>query len=861
MSIPRAEHPRPDFMREDWHNLNGTWLFDFDDGGLTEKSELRRSITVPFSWTSPLSGIAENRVGAAWYAKEVCWQPRRRSDRIWLCFMAVDYRCDVYVNEVKIGSHTGGYDVFSFDVTDIWKEGANRIAVRAQDDDAENQPRGKQGYGETRGIWQTVYLEARPARFIESIRFTTTIDGLVVADVKAAGGEDPVLDFGPGARGGARLIVSNPRLWSPDDPYLYEGTVTVGDDTVHTYFGIREIGSAIFGDRKTKWITLNGEPVYLNGTLDQSFNPQGHFTLPSEDDVIAEVRRLKAVGLNLVRIHIKPEEPRKLYWLDKLGVMVMADMACFWGEPLPETRAQFERELDAFIKRDWNHPSIIAWVIFNETWGLFSNIGDQRLYLQETRDWVLAMFERVKALDGTRLVEDNSPCNNDHIKTDINTWHFYINGYRLVKDHIADAVKNTYPGSKWNYIGKTCQDDAPLMNSECGMVWGVNGSAGESDIAWQYHYMLNEYRLHDAVCGFVFTEFHDVVNEFNGYYRLDNRPKDFGYQAFCEGMTIADLHAADFIAYDAPPCRTVGPGERVSTRLVHSNFDGATHGKAMTLRWRVWFEGIDWKVEQDSGVMTFACAGYGARELGMIETMMPQESAVAVLCMQLECEGRVLSRNFMTFDVRGEQQGISVKPKDTIARQFDLCWEALDGHKLCGAGEGLFAYEIDAAPLTEYGIPKELTVCFEASAKRVLKKDLARNEHYATPENMFTSGAHTIDPGENPNSYFMSDDTAFPSDIEVWVDGEKIHAETLPNDPADSRGVLSWHHQPRDRVLEEAGSYGYLVKAKLPPSALEKIAAGQTRFTLEIRSAGVGGLALYGRDAGRYAVDIVVVDG
>ncbi len=861
MSIPRPEHPRPDFMRADWLNLNGSWSFAFEEGRMDQHSALGREIKVPFSWTSPLSGVEEDKKGAAWYAREVAWQPRRAGDHIWLCFMAVDYSCDVYVNGEKLGSHIGGYDTFSFDATKAWKEGPNRIVVRAQDDDLDAQPRGKQGYGNARGIWQTVYLEARPEHFIQAIRIEANIDGNVNAHVASTGEGEPALDFGEGARGGRELSIASPRLWSPQDPYLYEGTIAVGDDVVFTYFGIREIGSTIFGKRKTKWITLNREPIYLNGTLDQSFNPHGFFTLPTEQDVIDEVMRLKAVGLNLVRIHIKPEEPRKLYWLDKLGVMVMADMACFWGEPVAETRAQYERELDAFIRRDWNHPSIIAWVIFNETWGLFSQVEGGRVYTENTRAWVLSMYEKVKAMDAHRLVEDNSPCNYDHVKTDINTWHFYINGYRAVKDHIADAVSSSYPGSKWNYINGYVQDDAPLMNSECGMVWGVNGSAGESDIAWHYHYMLNEYRLHDAMCGFVFTEFHDVVNEFNGYYRLYNQPKDFGYHGFCEGMTVADLHAADFIAYDAPPCRTVGGEQVVSTRLIHSNFDAATHGKAMTLRWRLWHEGEAWKREDASGVLSFVCEGYGARDLGDLTVKMPLEDAVAVLSWQLECEGKVLSRNFTTFDVRGISMGESVKPADFTNAKWDLQWSALSGHKVCGAGKGHFRYQFDVSSLYDEDAPASLTLCFEAGAKRVLKKDAAKGERYQVPDNMFTSGAFTIDPGENPNSYFMSDDSAFPSDIEVWIEGQRAHAETLPDDPADSRGVLSWHYQPRDRVLDEAGSYGYLVRAKVPKKVMDKIAGGLESISVEIRAVSGGGLAIYGRDAGRYAMDIVLLPG
>lgn len=188
------------------------------------------------------------------------------------------------------------------------------------------------------------------------------------------------------------------------------------------------------------------------------------------------------------------------------------------------------------------------------------------MYTPQTQAWVRDIYRSARAHDPTRLIEDNSACRYDHVETDLNTWHFYLHGYETLRRHVREVVEKTFPGSDFNFIGGNRQNGAPLLNSECGMVWGVDGSAGDSDLAWQYHYMLNEFRLQEKLCGFVFTELHDVVNEFNGYYRIDNTDKDFGYQAFCRGMTLRDLHAPDMVAMDCPPCRTVRAGRRRKRR-------------------------------------------------------------------------------------------------------------------------------------------------------------------------------------------------------------------------------------------------------------------------------------------------------
>lgn len=903
-AIPRPEHPRPDWQRTDWLNLNGTWSFrlepigegagtSWEDG---EAKDFPERIEVPFSWSSPLSGIGKNEAGIGWYRRTVAWRPEAAGSRIFLHFGAVDYRCDVWVNGVHAGSHQGGYGNFEFEVTDRWNAvGENTILVRAEDADGDNQARGKQGYGEIRGIWQPVWLEARPMVYVRDAKFRTSLDGRVEVTArivaKEASAATLALRFQDGTVEHAEELtlaagentvhtsfqVAEPRLWSPETPHLYEGelrlTAASGEDAVATYFGIREISTARFGQRDYRWITLNGKPIYLNGTLDQSFHPTGYFTYPTDEDMRDEIFLMKRLGLNFARIHIKPEEPRKLYWADKLGLLIMQDMPCFWGEPGESARTAYESEAREVIERDYNHPSIFSWIMFNETWGLKSGkaagslTGDEfgnMNYLPETQEWVQGIYRWAKETDPTRLVEDNSACNWDHVETDLNTWHFYVNGYEKVREHIDNVVANTYPGSTFNYIGGRTQTDAPLMNSECGNVWGIEHSAGDSDLAWHYHYMLNEFRRHDKMCGFVFTEFRDVTNEFNGYYRLDGTEKDFGYGEFVPGMTLADLHASDFIVIDAPPSQTVAAGAKVSVPLLRSSFSDRYHGRTLQLAWELWHDDLGVRVVADRGERAVAWEDYGVAELAPLEIAMPKQDAVAVLALRLVAEGgETVSRNFVAFDVRGdgsvpESNGgirtVSVPVGGFSQQTFAVQWEAIQGAKVSGAGAGAFAYEVRLPEREELALIGDIEIAFEAGAKRVLARNL---EGVKTSDHgigyMHGASAYVE---YNPNTYYMTDEMRHESKVTVCIDGEPVGSVHLPDDPADARGVLSWHYQPVDNRLDEAGSYGYLCRIKVPGRIAAKLDRNR-RFRLELR-AGEGGLALYGRNAGRHPLDIQV---
>jgi len=551
----------------------------------------------------------------------------------------------------------------------------------------------------------------------------------------------------------------------------------------------------------------------------------------------------------------------------------MEDMPCFWGNPDEQARSSYEREALEVIERDYNHPSIISWVMFNETWGLktdaqesslTSDVQQQSSYLQEPQAWVRETYRWAKQLDPTRIVEDNSPCNYDHVETDINTWHFYINGYDQLRVHLNEVVEQTFPGSDFNCIGGNVQSDAPLMNSECGNVWGIEGGAGDRDLAWHYRYMMNEFRRHDKLCGFVFTEFRDVTNEFNGYYRLDGSDKDFGYDAFVPGMTIADLHSPDFIVIDAPPCQTVDAGREVIVPLLRSSFSDRNHGQNLALKWELWYDNLGTRVVADNGHMSVDWDSFGVKSLPSLNVILPDQDAVAVLAVSLiNGKDEVLTRNFITFDVRrvndsggvkGEGECIRIPVGSYVEQTFKHQWEAIQGEKINGAGEGHFAYDITLPDIMEKKMIGEIEIMFEASAKRVL----ARNVEGAKINDMGIDLMHGADARVeyNPNTYYMTDDERHQSRVNVLVEGKRIGSFLLPDDPADSRGVLSWHYQPLANKLDEAGSYGYLCKVNIPGQIAARLDRTRSfRLELEVEE---GGIALYGRNAGRYPMDLLI---
>lgn len=896
--IPLPEHPRPDWRRPNWQNLNGSWdfRFDADDAGeqagwAAGQTEFPRRITVPFSWGAKLSGVPD-KADIGWYRRTIEVPKAWAGQQVFLVVGASDWLTTAWLDGQPLGRHRGGYTPFEFDLTPHVKPGRKQtLVLRVDDRPHPFKLEGKQGYGRARGLWQTVYLEARPALHLDTLHFIPDIDAGKVT-VRGSVNRPPVagttleLRFHTGDVPAFRhaidpisrdftfeVPIPHARWWSLDDPFLYEVeavlTAKGAEDHVRTYFGMREISVVNLPGTDYPYIALNHRPVYIESTLDQGYHPDGFYTWPSDAFMRDEILRTKRLGLNSQRLHVKIELPRKLYWADRLGVLLMCDVPNSWGEPDNDMRFEIETALRGMIRRDFNHPSIFAWVPFNETWGLFTKKGKQRVYLPETQEWVAMIYHLAKQLDPTRLVEDNSPCHNDHVITDINSWHRYLPGYAW-KEHLDQVVRDTHPGSTWNYIGGRTQGRQPLFNSECGNVWGYKGSTGDCDWSWDYHIMMNEFRRHPKVCGWLYTEHHDVINEWNGYYRFDRSEKFTGLDAMVNGMTLKDLHAPFYISTGSELCRDVRPGATVEIPLWASFMTDRAPGPELRLRVQPygWDSlGRGWALKQQEIRIPFQ--PWLSKPLKPLKLKLPPGRGLVIVALRLETPaGLPLHYNFTTLRVtdgvlprdqsfkfeKTRLRALRFAPDTFTAAEWSLKqWNVLGGLKVNGAGHGFFEFRVPWPKNQKLSEITGASLIFEANAKQLFGKD---REGAGRQAGDFMRGQGTHDPSLNPNAYPMTDTRRFPGRVRVRVNGRSLGVCDLPDDPADHRGVLSWYAQKRDGHLHEAGSYGELWQLVVPVAALAPAAdSGEVVIRFEVDDTLPHGLALYGERFGRYPVD------
>jgi galactose mutarotase-like enzyme len=908
---PLPEHPRPDFQRAEWLNLNGRWQFAFDPKDEGERAgwaggalPAGHEILVPFSWGAPLSGVPDS-ADIGWYARSItvpdAWRGAGR--RVFLVFGAADWRTTAWLDGTQLGEHQGGYTPFAFELTPHLRPGhPQRLVVRVDDTPHAFKLEGKQGYGKARGMWQTVYLEARGADPLAFVHFTPRADlagvGVEVGLLEPAprdltlritftnypGGPVVTRRIARGARA-AHLDVPLPdaRRWSPDDPFLQDVVASVSgpgvsEDRVQTYFGMRTIGVAVLPGTNYPYVAINGTPVFLQLALDQAYHPQGYYTFPTDSALREEILRARQIGLNGLREHIKVETPRKLYWADRLGILIMADIPNWWGPPDSAAFREHEFALRGAIERDYNHPSVFAWVLFNETWGLVTEDSARHRsdYLPDTRRTVTSVYRLAKSLDPTRLVEDNSPCcGRGHTGTDLNSWHEYLPGWRW-EELVRRVSDSTFPGSTWNFETPWRQARQPMLNSEFGNVWGYEGSTGDVDWSWDYHRAIDAFRRHPKLAGWLYTEHHDVVNEWNGYWRYDRSWKETGLGEIVDGMSLRDLHAPLYIAVGDPELsRTVRPGEHVDVPLYASFLTGSlAFGDSLTLRAELsGWNALGERKRYGASVTHVPYRPWLSAPLPPLPVTMPEERAVVVLAVRLEdATGTVLQRNFTTFVVDAEppevatlEDGRRVRVarvpaaavQDGGGRWSLKQWTVLGDRKLNGAGSGFFEYRIPwPAGLDERDVAGA-TFIVEASAKRLNGKD---RDSSATDDQDYMRGGGFHDPSRNPNSYPMTGTTPFRSAVAVRVNGHAAGRWELADDPADSRGILSWQAQPHDGHLYEAGSYGQLLRVPIPADAIRDAARqGALTVRLEVDEALPGGLAIYGARFGRYPVDPTVL--
>lgn len=578
MTMPRPEYPRPQFVRPDWLCLNGEWQFEIDhgDSGLERglrRRELAQRILAPFCPESSLSGIGyTDFMSAVWYRKQVTIPKEWAGRDVLLHFQAVDYDATVWVNDIEVGRHRGGYTPFSCNLRGIAKAGETiTIVVRARDDNKPPMPRGKQSqryenyscfYTRTTGIWQTVWLEPAPQCALRRPRLTpdvanslfrleqplsATRPGLrlraaVLDDAGAVSAAECAADQDFAPQLSLTIPPSRRRLWSPQDPHLYTVEIELLDgkgaviDRATSYAGLRAV--TIEG----KAIKLNGQTVFQRLVLDQGFYPDGVYTAATDDALRADIELSMVAGFNGARLHQKVFEERFLYHADKLGYLVWAefpDWGCRrygWEDDHQQPTLSYVTQWLEELERDYSHPSIIGWCGLNET---YQSIGDRITALD---DATRAMFLAAKAMDTTRPVLDASGYAHRVLETDVFDCHDYDQNVETFSArHAAVGAGQVYyngPTDKpWSipYAGQ------PFFVSEFGGTWWNPAAVAESERTTSWGYgnapktMAEVYQRFEGLCmalldnpamfGYCYTQLTDVYQEQNGIYTFDRKPK------------------------------------------------------------------------------------------------------------------------------------------------------------------------------------------------------------------------------------------------------------------------------------------------------------------------------------------------
>lgn len=582
-TTPRPEYPRPQFSRDRWTNLNGEWRFAFDDGdvGLAENwqdttaprpgggSPFDRKITVPFCYQSELSGVGETAFhDVVWYARTFGHTPSAPYERLLLHFGAVDYRATVWVNGKHVASHEGGHTPFSADVTHTLQGAENVVVVRAEDPSRDTTvPRGKQYWREesegifytrTTGIWQSVWLEPVGRRRIADLRLTPDVDDAALGVEARIEGFEPglalrlVVSFDGGIVLDDRLAVTSAMvrrtlplvqpqsapdtphlsrwpsalLWTPEEPNLYELRLELLDaggetvDAVKSYFGMRKI------EVRDGQVFLNNRPYYQRLILDQGYFPGGLLTAPTDDDLRRDIELAKEMGFNGARKHQKVEDPRWLYWADTLGFLVWGEMANAYTYS-PHYVSRITAEWQEALLRDYNHPSIVAWVPMNESWGVPNLATDQA-----QREHLLALYHLTRSLDATRPVISNDGW--EHALTDLCTIHDYRGAEALAGtyDTPESSVAAT-PAQRPVYVPGYGYRGEPILITEFGGIafageeggWGYSTVADADGFLRRYEAMVDALLQNAPIQGFCYTQLTDVEQEVNGLLTYDRRPK------------------------------------------------------------------------------------------------------------------------------------------------------------------------------------------------------------------------------------------------------------------------------------------------------------------------------------------------
>lgn len=578
--MKRTEYPRPQLVRENWMNLNGEWSFSFDDKdlGLQEKwfsedKELDRTITVPYVYQSEMSGInSQDNHEILWYKKDITLPNSFKNKEVILHFGAVDYSSDVFVNGQKVGSHTGGHTSFSFNVSPFISSGKATVTLRVYDPRKEESiPRGKQTwekephsiwYTNSTGIWQTVWLEAVEKEHIDSIYLTPDIDkGQIKVKTRFSNYlYGKMLNYEIVFKGDTILKSSfevsskshavtfdlhqgsifrtshhdNGWHWTPEEPNLFDINVSLSDDThvldtVSSYFGMRKVHT------ENGKIYLNNKPYYQKLVLDQGYWPQSLMTAPSDDALKEDIIIAKDMGFNGCRKHQKVEDPRFLYWADQLGYLVWGESASahyFDESAVPLVTNEWLE----IIERDYNHPSLVAWVPFNESWGI-NDVGRDKVQQHYTQ----TLYHLIHTLDDTRPVISNDGW--EMTETDICAIHHYGHGesdeaekYAYFKQDLKTEYNllQSISANRSIYADGFKHEGEPILLTEFGGIgykkdsqdgWGYSSVDSDDAFISEYKRIMEAVYESEALAGYCYTQLYDVEQEINGLLTYNRTPK------------------------------------------------------------------------------------------------------------------------------------------------------------------------------------------------------------------------------------------------------------------------------------------------------------------------------------------------
>ena len=526
--VPHVAYPRPQMRRDSYISLNGEWSFAVRRG---RRTAYEGKITVPFPPESRLSGV-ETQVGrrdVLIYERSFTIPPDFMRERVILHVGACDQYARVYVNGIAMGAeHIGGYLPIELDITNALCAGENTLRIEARDPLCRDLPYGKQTnrrggmwYTKVSGIWQSVWLESVPEDYIRCLRITPDLQGVTV---EVEGGcREKLLRLGdreyPFSGDRVRVDVENPRLWSPDDPYLYEFTLTAGEDTVTSYFGLRTVTVERHEDRP--YICLNGRPVFCHGLLDQGYFPDGIFLPASPRGYTEDVLLAKACGFNMLRKHIKLEPEQFYYDCDRHGILVFQDMvnsgrySFLVDTALPTAglkrgvihraskrrRAAFESACRGTLERLYNHPSVVYYTIFNEGWGQYPARG---------------VYEMCHSLDPTRIYDTASGWFRVNC-TDVESEHVYFKPVRLRLSKEKPTVLSEFGGYAHRVDGHVFN-----LKKTYGYKKFDDRTAFEDALVALYEREIVP-AARDGLCGAVLTQLSDVEDEVNGLITYDRR--------------------------------------------------------------------------------------------------------------------------------------------------------------------------------------------------------------------------------------------------------------------------------------------------------------------------------------------------